>query len=171
MRPKNISNIWRNDKNSHRIQKQIRDKNFLYNMKNRLHFPFKFAIIQKQSEFASVAQQVEQLIRNQQVAGSNPATSSKLLKLTKASQSGAFCLLFAICRFSPFALCALKIINEQLSLSLRAPCDGDAPVLMQTDTFRPRVPAGYFSGSLQNRRFCGVNNRSPCPNPANSKKE
>ena len=49
-----------------------------------------FAIIQKQWRFASVAQQVEQLIRNQQVAGSNPATSSKLLKLTKASQSGAF---------------------------------------------------------------------------------
>ncbi len=108
-----------------------------------------------------MAQQVEQLIRNQQVAGSNPATSSKLLKLTKASQSGAFCLLFAICRFSPFALCALKTSDMQLSLSLRAPCDGDAPVLMQTDTFRPRVPVGYFSGSLHNHRFCGVDKRSP----------
>ena len=51
---------------------------------------------------ASVAQQVEQLIRNQQVAGSNPATSSKLLTLTKASQSDAFCLLFVISRFVPF---------------------------------------------------------------------
>ena len=51
---------------------------------------------------ASVAQQVEQLIRNQQVAGSNPATSSKLLTLTKASQSDAFCLLFLISRFVPF---------------------------------------------------------------------
>ena len=46
-------------------------------MKNRLHFLFKFDIIQKQSKIASVAQQVEQLIRNQQVAGPNPATSSK----------------------------------------------------------------------------------------------
>ena len=97
-------------------------------MKNRLHFLFKFDIIQKQSKIASVAQQVEQLIRNQQVAGPNPATSSKLLKLTKASQSGAFCLLFAICRFSPFALCALKTSDMQLMMSFRAPCDGDAPV-------------------------------------------
>ncbi len=86
------------------------------------------------------------LLRNQQVAGPNPATSSKLLKLTKASQSGAFCLLFAICRFSPFALCALKTSDMQLMMSFRAPCDGDAPVLMHTDTFRPRVPADYFFG-------------------------
>ena len=112
-----------------------------------------------------MAQQVEQLIRNQQVAGSNPATSSKLLKLTKASQSGAFCLLFAICRFSPFALCALKTSEMQLMMSFRAPCDGDAPVFMQTDTFRPRVPVGYFSGALQNHRFCGVDKRSPGSNP------
>ena len=75
-----------------------------------------------------MAQSVEQLIRNQQVAGPNPATSSKLLKLTKASQSGAFCLLFAICRFSPFALFAPKTSDMQLMLSFRAPCDGDAPV-------------------------------------------
>ena len=93
-----------------------------------------------------MAQQVEQLIRNQQVAGSNPATSSKLLKLTKASQSGAFCLLFAICRFSPFALCALKTSDMHLMTSFRAPCDGDAPVFMQTDIFKPRVPVGYFFG-------------------------
>ena len=58
-----------------------------------------------------MAQQVEQLIRNQQVAGSNPATSSKLLKLTKASQGGAFRLLFAICRFFPFR--PLRSQNER----------------------------------------------------------
>ena len=93
-----------------------------------------FAIIKKQWRFASVAQQVEQLIRNQQVAGSNPATSSKLLKLTKASQSGAFRLLFAICRFFPFRpLRALKTSEKQLMLSFRAPCDGDAPVLELAD--------------------------------------
>ena len=80
-------------------------------MKNRLHFLFKFDIIQKQSKIASVAQQVEQLIRNQQVAGPNPATSSKLLKLTKASQSGAFRLLFAICRIFPFR--PLRSQNER----------------------------------------------------------
>ena len=33
--------------------------------------------------FASVAQSVEQLIRNQQVAGSNPASSSKNLFVSK----------------------------------------------------------------------------------------
>ena len=34
-------------------------------------------IIKALSEIATVAQSVEQLIRNQQVAGSNPASSSK----------------------------------------------------------------------------------------------
>ena len=55
-----------------------------------LHFSNKFDIIHKAMRNASVAQSVEQLIRNQQVAGPNPATSSKLLALTKASQSDAF---------------------------------------------------------------------------------
>ena len=63
------------------LQKNGNNKNFtnkiLRILKNRLHFLFKFDIIQKQSKIASVAQQVEQLIRNQQVAGPNPATSSK----------------------------------------------------------------------------------------------
>ena len=45
--------------------------------KKLLIFVRTFDIIIKQSKIASVAQQVEQLIRNQQVAGSNPATSSK----------------------------------------------------------------------------------------------
>ena len=50
---------------------------FSINAKKRLHFLNKFGIIRKAMRNASVAQQVEQLIRNQQVAGPNPATSSK----------------------------------------------------------------------------------------------
>ena len=48
-----------------------------------------FDIIIKQSKIASVAQQVEQLIRNQQVAGPNPATSSK---------KRTICALFIFCK-------------------------------------------------------------------------
>ena len=94
-------------------------KIFLYNTKNRLHFLDKFDIIQKQSEFASVAQQVEQLIRNQQVAGPNPATSSKLLKLTKASQKrclSSFIRNFSLFPLSPFALTGESSSSTRLSV-------------------------------------------------------
>ncbi len=76
-------------------------------LKNRLHFLFKFDIIQKQSKIASVAQQVEQLIRNQQVAGPNPATSSKHPFLP-----GVFlCLSFYV-----FYPTCLYIINTEYNL-------------------------------------------------------
>ena len=72
-----------------------------------MHFLFKFDIIQKQSKIASVAQQVEQLIRNQQVAGSNPATSSKHPFLP-----GVFlCLSFDV-----FYPTCLYIINTEYNL-------------------------------------------------------
>ena len=37
----------------------------------------KLSLREQKNEYATVAQSVEQLIRNQQVAGSSPATSSK----------------------------------------------------------------------------------------------
>ena len=51
-------------------------------IKKRLPFSFELGIMIKlsmreQNEYATVAQSVEQLIRNQQVAGSSPASSSK----------------------------------------------------------------------------------------------
>ena len=81
---------------------------------------------------ASVAQSVEQLIRNQQVAGSNPATSSKLLTLTKASQAMPFVF------YSYFSLCPLThstLSNQRyikLLLSFRVSCGGDTPFRLMT---------------------------------------
>ena len=52
----------------------------------------------KEARFASVAQSVEQLIRNQQVAGSSPATSStKPVKIERFSPVFSFiCLDFRV---------------------------------------------------------------------------
>ena len=56
-----------------------RIENFSKKLKKRLHFFYLLSIISKLfvSRRATVAQSVEQLIRNQQVAGSSPASSSK----------------------------------------------------------------------------------------------
>ena len=50
------------------------------------------------SERATVAQSVEQLIRNQQVAGSSPASSSKNKRFCEPSQN----LLFFILQSNPY---------------------------------------------------------------------
>ena len=54
--------------------------------------------------FAGVAQSVEQLIRNQQVAGSSPATSSKQLLFLRS------CFVFLLCLYLRLYLLSCKAV-------------------------------------------------------------
>ena len=54
---------------------------------------------------ATVAQSVEQLIRNQQVAGSSPASSSKKIRLAFADRVFLLFVLWTDLRVEPFCGC------------------------------------------------------------------
>ena len=67
--------------------------------KNCLLFSNRFSIIIKLSaRSATVAQSVEQLIRNQQVAGSSPASSSKNRHLCKKKAHKCRFFFYRFCR-------------------------------------------------------------------------
>ena len=126
-----------------------------------------------QSKIASVAQQVEQLIRNQQVAGPNPATSSKLRFATKTPQNVVSFVIYA--QFLAFPLPLFMLSNQavvKIPPQLRIHRGGDAPVLRKNTliknyalciavflSLRTVCDRGYLpiisTGSPQNVRFVG----------------
>ncbi len=134
--------------------------------KNILHFSNKFDIIHKAMRNASVAQSVEQLIRNQQVAGPNPATSSKLLTLTKGIAKR--CLLYFIRNFSLLPLPHSTLSNQRyikLLLSFRVSCGGDTPFHLMT-VFDREYLLIKLSGSPQNSIVLWGEQKVADPNPA-----
>ena len=82
-----------------------------------------------------MAQQVEQLIRNQQVAGPNPATSSKLRFATKTPQNVVSFVIYA--QFLAFPLPLFTLSNQavvKILPQLRIHRGGDTPVLRENIT-------------------------------------
>ena len=95
-------------------------KIFYKTHKKRLLFSFLLGImgelsLRERKQDATVAQSVEQLIRNQQVAGSSPASSSKhRLACSQKEKRKILVFLFSFLLFALYAL----LSNEQNSLKL-----------------------------------------------------
>lgn len=76
---------------------------------------------------AVVAQLVEQLIRNEQVAGSIPVNGSKLCRRQsrtgndQCSMTNVFCLIKKACGYRITVLCDLPKVETGVRLSLPAP--------------------------------------------------
>ena len=68
-------------------------------------------------KFAGIAQSVEQLIRNQQVAGSSPVTSSRRVEVT-SSALFIFVLVVEICKNMVYNIAEYRLLLEALGCCL-----------------------------------------------------